>query len=152
MRLHGQTTATIAASPEAVFARITDLARLPEWNAAMRWLPERPSQLEPGTEWVVEFGVLGRRWLSRSRCEVIDPERRQFTYRSQTDDGNPSYVRWQWAVDEVHGGTTVRVGWELHPTTFWRRVLLARVRARQLAREVPASLDALARATVSARP
>ena len=39
------------------------------------------------------------------------------------------------------------VSWDLYPATFWRRVLLGRVRARQLARtELPASLTVLAQA------
>jgi hypothetical protein len=45
------------------------------------------------------------------------------------------------------------VPWELHPATFWRRVLLVRIRARQLARnEIPASLAALARAALDVQP
>jgi hypothetical protein len=41
-------------------------------------------------------------------------------------------------------GCDVSVSWTLHPATFWRRVLLGRVRQRQLRHsEVPASLDAL---------
>ena len=149
MRLEGQTVASVAACPEVVFAAITDLAGLPSWNTAMTAVREAPAQLEPGAEWVVEFHVLGRRWLSRSRCEAIDPGVRHFSYRSQTDDGNPSYARWQWWVDGGDGGATVGVRWELNPVTFWRRVLLGHIRARQLARrEVPTSLAALSRVTV----
>jgi hypothetical protein len=38
----------------------------------------------------------------------------------------------------------------LRPVTFWRRVLLGRIRARQLARtEVPTSLAALAAAAAA---
>jgi hypothetical protein len=45
------------------------------------------------------------------------------------------------------------VTWELHPATFWRRVLLVRIRARQLSRtEIPASLAALARAVLDVHP
>ena len=39
---------------------------------------------------------------------------------------------WNAIIDEV-----------VHPETFWRRVLLARIRSRRLRREVPASIDAL---------
>src|SRR5439155_17081342 len=50
-------------------------------------------------------------------------------------------------VEPLGEGCRVSVGWDLHPQTFWRRVLFGRVRARQLARtELPASLAALARA------
>jgi hypothetical protein len=47
----------------------------------------------------------------------------------------------------------VTITLELHPVTFWRRVLLAKVRARQLARtELPRSLAALATAARSEAP
>jgi hypothetical protein len=43
------------------------------------------------------------------------------------------------------GGCNVTVSYALHPSTFWRRVLLVRIRSRQLARrEVPDSLRSLA--------
>jgi hypothetical protein len=71
---------------------------------------------------------------------------RVFAYRSGTDDGNPSYAIWRWVVEDASdGGSKVTVSWDLNPATFWRRLLLARVRARQLRREVPASIDSLAR-------
>lgn len=145
--LTGQTTAVIEASPAAVFCKLTDLAGLPSWNAAMTKMCEVPEILEPGAEWVVEFHVLGRSWRSRSRCEIFDPDARRFVCRSGTDDGNPSHARWEWTVTPEGDASAVEVRWELHPVTFWRRVLLGRIRGRQLGRgEVPNSLSALGRA------
>jgi len=139
-------TSPVAAPPEAVFDLITDLDRLPEWNAHMTGVVERPSVLTPGTEWVVEFRALGQTWRSRSRLETLEPERHVFAYRSGTDDGNPSYAVWEWQVGEIGDGAEVTVAWELHPATFWRKVLLGPVRHRQLRRaEVPASIAALSR-------
>jgi hypothetical protein len=134
-----------------VFAKITDLSALPTWNAAMTRVLVHPERLEPGAEWVVEFHILGRTWRSRSRCEAIDPGARRFTYRTQTDDGNPSHAEWRWEVDEADAGARVRVRFELYPVTFWRRFLLSRVRARQLTRhELPASVVALSRVSTGA--
>lgn len=114
---------------------------------------EKPDRLEVGAEWVVEFHALGQTWRSRSTLEEIDFAARKFVYRSGTDDGNPSYARWKWEVTDHAGGSRVSVSWELHPVTFWRRVLLVRIRGRQLARtEIPASLAALARAVLEAQP
>ncbi len=80
-----------------------------------------------------------------------DAEARRFAYRSWTDDGNPSYAGWSWEVAEDPAGSRVTVAWELHPVTFWRRVLLVRIRARQLSRrELPESLTALAAAAKAA--
>ena len=146
-------SAVVPADPAAVFRTLTDVARLPEWNDAMVSVVDQPAKLEVGAEWVVEFHALGQTWRSRSTLEELDAVGRRFAYRSGTDDGNPSYARWVWEVTDAPGGSRVTVAWELHPVTFWRRVLLVRVRARQLARtEVPASLAALAAATVGVEP
>ena len=143
-------SAVLPAAPDAVFGKLTDLARLPDWNAAMTSVAEQPSHLEAGAEWVVEFRALGQRWRSRSTVEELDVTARRFAYRSGTDDGNPSYARWAWEVAEDPAGSRVTVTWSLHPATFWRRVLLVRIRGRQLARtEIPASLAALAAAATA---
>jgi len=140
-------SAYISAPPDAVFETLIDIARLPEWNDAMTSVVDQPDRLVVGSAWVVEFHVLGRTWRSRSTVEELDRGGRRFAYRSGTDDGNPSYARWTWEVAEDPAGSRVTVGCDLHPVTFWRRVLLVRVRARQLARaEIPASLAALAAA------
>lgn len=135
----------MSAAPDAVFAAVTDISRLPEWNGRMTSVIEEPAALEVGAQWVVEFHALGQTWRSRSTVQEFDAAARRFAYRAATDDGNPSYAHWTWTVDEVPQGSRVTVSWTLHPATFWRRVLLARIRARQLARtELPASLAALA--------
>ena len=140
----------VPATADVVFRTLTDITRLPEWNAAMTSVVEQPERLAVGSEWLVEFHALGQTWRSRSVVEELDPASRRFTYRSGTDDGNPSYARWRWEVADDGAGSRVTVTWELHPVTFWRRVLLARIRARQLARsEVPSSLAALARAATA---
>ena len=139
-------TAVVPASPDEVFATLTDPVRLPVWNTAIRRLVQAPDQLADGAEWVVELHVLGRTWHSRSRVQTIDRSGRTFAYRSQTDDGNPSYADWHWTVAEQPGGRSlVSVTFTLHPKTLWRRVLFVHVRRRQLAaHEVPSSLAALA--------
>ena len=147
-RATGKASAVVPASPDTVFSTLTDIAHLPAWNQAMTSVVQTPPRLEIGAEWVVEFHALGQTWRSRSTLEEIDLARHRFVYRSATDDGNPSYAHWAWDVADDPGGSRVTVTWDLHPVTFWRRVLLARIRARQLARtEIPASLEALASAT-----
>jgi uncharacterized protein YndB with AHSA1/START domain len=142
------TTLTVRgdAAPEDVFAVLADPVRLPTWNAAIRQVRDAPAALGEGAEWVVEMHAFGRTWHSRSRVLELDPVRLVFRYRSQTDDGNPSFVDWSWTVrPDGAGGSVTTVGWQLNPKTFWRRVLLSRIRRRQLSRgELPASLLALA--------
>jgi uncharacterized protein YndB with AHSA1/START domain len=134
----------VDASADDVFRAITDLSRLPEWNPAITALVEQPEHLDVGAQWVVEMHALGRTWHSRSAAETIDPVGRVFAYRSVTDDGNPSHALWTWVVTDHEDGALVTVASELHPLTFWRRVLLLRIRCRQLAHtELPHSLAAL---------
>ena len=150
MTITGSTSARIDAAPAEVMATLTDIAALPTWNAKMTRVVEQPVALEPGADWVVEFHVMGRTWQSRSVVEELDPIAGRFSYRSRTDDGNPSEATWTWHVEPDPSGIRVTVSWSLRPVTFWRRVLLGRIRARQLAREeVPASLLALATAAAA---
>ncbi len=140
---------TIDADAGAVFAMISDVERLSIWNRAIRSTVEAPTELADGAEWVVQLHALGQSWPSRSTVVTHDPIARRFTYRSQTDDGNRSYAEWNWVVSPTPSGCVVEVRVDLRPATFWRRVLLVRIRGRQLRhRELPDSLDQLARATV----
>ena len=142
---HGTATAFFDAAPESVFEFITDINRLPEWNAAIERVAEAPGLLTYGSEWVVVMHPARLpRWNSRSRLEAVDRDALRFTYRSHSDDGNTGYVQWIWQVVAVDGGAQVTVMWDGHPATFWRRSLLAPLLRRpQLSREVPASLDAI---------
>jgi hypothetical protein len=148
----GSASTLVRIEADGAFATLTDLVHLPTWNEKMVRVVKVPDRVEPGDEWVVEFAMFGRRWNSRSQVTVLDPATRRFEYRTQTDDGNPSFADWHWGVEPAGEGCRVSVSWELYPVTFWRRVLFSRVRARQLAHdEVPASLAALARAAVAGR-
>ena len=151
---HTITSSAILDAPaDEVFDTITDLSRLPEWNTAITGVIEQPAQLEVGAEWVVAMHALGQSWHSRSEVDALDLARRRFAYRSATDDGNPSQAQWTWDVGDHPHGTCVTVTVELHPRTFWRRHLLVRIRARQLARsELPGSLSALDAATRHSAP
>jgi len=141
----GTATSMVSTTPSAAFALLTDIDRLPEWNKVIVKVVEVPEELRPGAEWVVRLRAIGNSWASRSTVQEYDPHRGVFSYRSCTDDGNPSYALWRWALEPAEDGTRVTVGWDLHPETFWRRALLVRIRSRQLRREVPASIDSLAR-------
>ena len=140
----------VDAPAEPVFAVITDPCRLGAWNAIVRRTVEAPDELVPGAQWVVELGSMGQTWRSRSTVAEIDRTARRFAYRSRTDDGNPSCAEWTWTVTPSGSGCVVTVVADLHPATFWRRVLLVKIRARQLRRrELPDSLRALAREAAS---
>ena len=149
MGLHGSLSEVVAGPADSLFAVVSDVDRLPEWNELIQGVVERPAALTPGAEWVVELRLMGRRWHSRSRVLDYDAAARRFEYRTQTDDGNPSWAIWTWTVDDDPGGARVTVSWDLCPQTFWRRVLLVRVRHRQLRHEVAASIGAAQRAAAT---
>lgn len=146
MALRGSVTEKLPIEADELFAVVTDVDRLPEWNSIIRGVIKRPSVLARDAEWVVELSAMGNTWRSRSTVLEHDVAALRFVYRSRTDDGNPSYGDWCWQVVGDHDGSRVTVTWDLHPQTFWRRVLFAPVRNRQLKREVRASLRALERA------
>jgi uncharacterized protein YndB with AHSA1/START domain len=143
----GSVTERVPRPADDVFTFLTDIDRLPEWNAIIAEVVERPKVVREDAEWVVGIKAMGTGWKSRSKVEEYDPQRRVFAYRSCTEDGNPSYVIWRWQIEpDGDGASRVTVRWDLHPETFWRRVFFSRIRGRQLRREVPASIGRLARA------
>jgi hypothetical protein len=130
-------------APTSVFARVVDISRLPEWNRAITEVVERPPELVPGSVWKVRLHALGQTWISASTLVQLDEASGRFHDRSQPDDGNPSYAEWEWYVEPDADGSHVTVTVELHPVTFWRKHLLAKIRRPALRREVRASLTAL---------
>lgn len=141
----GQASAVIDATPAEVFAAIATIDRLPEWNQRIATILEAPATpLAAGVEWVVQMSVPPAKWPSRSRVDAYDPDQGYFEHTSRSDDGNLSYVVWRWSVTPCPDHAKVTVEWIGHPKTFWRRLLFARMRRRQLQNEVPASLSALA--------
>ncbi|MEU8134921.1 SRPBCC family protein [Streptodolium elevatio] len=110
-RFTGSFSASVPAPADAVFALVTDVARLPEWNRAVTRVVEAPAALEPGAEWVVTVKPAGwPSWPSRSRVREIDPAHGVFAYRSQTDDGNPSYADCRRTGSCADPGTSPRAG------------------------------------------
>src|SRR5690348_8840121 len=105
----------IAAPPERIFSLVTDLSRLPSWNRAITDVVDAPEHLEPGSVWKVRIHALGQSWVSKSRVSTLDPEAGCFAYRSQSDDGNPSYADWEWRVEPDEDGSRVTVTVEVNP-------------------------------------
>jgi uncharacterized protein YndB with AHSA1/START domain len=142
----GSASAVMDAPADDVFALITDVDRLPEWNAHIRRVLEPPSHrpLAPGAEWVVQMQVAGARWPSRATVMTCDASRRLFEHTSRTDDGNPSRAHWRWEITPIGDRRSrIDISWRGVPRTFWRRILFAKLRRRQLGDEVVASLRTL---------
>lgn len=148
--IHDNAEATMGADATALFATITDIDRLPEWNRAIEEVIDRPASLTPGAAWTVQMHPSRPvRWRSVSTLEELDAERLRFGYRTVNADGNPSYTLWVWELTPAAAGVRVSVRWDVYLETLDRRLLAGPIRKRQLRKEVAASLGALA-ATVSA--
>jgi uncharacterized protein YndB with AHSA1/START domain len=142
----GHASRVVEATPDATFALISDIDRLPEWNAAIEKVVDQPATLAPGAEWTVRMHPPHiPTWGSISKADVVDRVARRFSYETRNTDGNPSYVTWSWTV-EPRGAheSVVAVSWRCELRTFDRRYFAGPMRKRGLAREVPRSLDALA--------
>jgi uncharacterized protein YndB with AHSA1/START domain len=151
--IHGRASVRVEATPQAVFDLITDVDRLPGWNAAIETVLERPPALAEGAEWTVKMHpVRMMSWTSISRLEELDRRRLRFAYETRNGDGNPSYTKWAWEVTGAADGTEVTVTWDVYLKTVDRRFLAGPIRRRQLAREVPRSLAAMASAVMATGP
>jgi uncharacterized protein YndB with AHSA1/START domain len=149
--LHGRAVGQVDAAPQSVFDLITDIDRLPEWNAAIEAVVERPPALAVDAEWIVAMHPPRMpRWRSVSRVVELDPRQRRFAYETRNADGNPSYVKWAWTVAGAGDRAEVTVTWDCYLETFDRRILAGPLRKRQLAREVPNSITAMANAVKAA--
>lgn len=136
-------------APTDVFRTVTDIKRLPEWNKGIVEVVELPDQLQVGSLWKVRVRAMGETWVSKSTLTELDPESSRFAYRSQSDDGNPSYADWVWHIEPDGAGSRVTVAVDLNPLTFWRKNLLIRIRRSGLRKEMNASLAALGSAAAS---
>jgi hypothetical protein len=140
----GSVSQQLSARPLDVLHAVTDVERLPTWNAAIERCIEVPATLEPGAEWVVRMHPRGwPPWPSRSAVVELDRQALRFVHRTWTDDGNPSRGTWLWQVTPAGTGSTLTVTWRMRPRTLGRRAVLARARRPMLQREVRRSLEAL---------
>ncbi|HEY2332998.1 MAG TPA: SRPBCC family protein [Acidimicrobiales bacterium] len=141
---HGHDAVRLISPPEVVFAALVDVARLPDWNARVHHVIEDPGRpLAEGSEWVVQMRASGGRWPSRSRAVIVDPVSGRFEHESRSDDGNPSWGSWSWRVVPVEDGSELAVTWAIHPRTWGRRLVGARIRRPALVKEVRTSLTGL---------
>lgn len=107
---HGRASVRVDAPPQAVFDLITDVGRLPEWNAAIEAVVAQPAALAEGAEWTVKMHpARAMTWGSISRAEELDRSGGRFAYQTRNADGNPSYSRWAWDIAPGGDGADVTV-------------------------------------------
>jgi uncharacterized protein YndB with AHSA1/START domain len=142
--IHDSAEATLQAQPTDLFAAITRIECLPDWNTAIERVIDQPTALKPGASWTVEMHPTRlMRWRSVSTVQLLDEEGLRFAYRTVNADGNPSHALSEWSVQPANGGALVRVRWDVFLETLDRQLLGGPIRRRQLRREVAASLGRL---------
>jgi len=88
---HGQAAAVVDESPAEVFAAITAIDRMPEWNERIASVTRPPvAPLAKDVEWTVQMSVPPAKWPSRPRVVAYDLDGMYFEHNSQSDDGNPT--------------------------------------------------------------
>ena len=118
MTMNGRVTLTIGASPDAVYAVVSDVVRTPEWSPEchrVEWAGGRGA--EPGARFR-GWNRLGRaRWVDDVVIETADPPR-AFAFVAS----GPPPTRWSWTMVPAADHTTiVTVAYEeLAPRPWWR--------------------------------
>jgi hypothetical protein len=139
--IHDTAQATLPVEASELFALITDVDRLPEWNAAIECVLERPAAVGPGASWTVQMHPHKLvRWKSVSTLQTLDAAEMHFQYRTVNADGNPSHAIWNWEVRPGSEGATVSVRWDIWLRTLDRQLLAGPIRRHELRHEVPTSL------------
>ena len=93
MNRNGNATHHVDAPAEVVFARLTDVRGLPDWNRRITRVVEAPPKLEAGAEWVRKpqdhfYGErsgtvrdpFGHEWNVGHAIEDVSPEEMQRRY------------------------------------------------------------------------
>ena len=102
----------IARPPEDVFAYLTDLDNLIEWQASLVEVrPQTPPPLAAGSRFTEVRSALGRRIESDVEVKELEPPRR-FTVRST---GGPLPFTVEHELEPAGDGTTLRVAAEGEP-------------------------------------
>jgi hypothetical protein len=106
----------IAASPQALYAMVSDITRMGEWSPVTRscWWDEGGSA-QPGAWFTGRNEAPGRDpWETRCQVTVADPGR-EFAFIV-----GGTWTRWGYTFTPVAGGAEVAESWEMLPAGLER--------------------------------
>ena len=110
MERHASASETVPATPDEVFDLITNVDRLPEWNAHLPKVVQPAVLCDEGDERVMEIHALGGHWNSRSHGHnATRPPTGSSTGRAATTATRRTRY-WTWeltSVDEGHGSACI---------------------------------------------
>lgn len=127
--------ATIAASPESVYALVADLPRMGEWSpecTAVEWTGDSAGPAVGATFVGHNVGGPGGRlkWSRSGTVRVADPGR-EFVFA--TAEGGREGVVWRYELEAVPEGTRVRESYVVEWIPAWARIVdVPTNRAREL--------------------
>jgi uncharacterized protein YndB with AHSA1/START domain len=111
----------IAASPEAVYALVTDLPRMGEWspeNTGGRWVtPATGASVGAKFRGTNKSGKA--QWTTIAKVVVADPGREFAFDVTATGMG---VARWGYRLESVDGGTRVTEYWDDHRSAVMKKV------------------------------
>ncbi|MBA3652928.1 MAG: SRPBCC family protein [Actinobacteria bacterium] len=108
----------IAATPEKVWAIVSDPTRTPEWSPVCR----RAEWIEPGARFRGHNRLNGARWSRECVITTSDPSR---TFAFSTLFKGAESTRWRYQLDGAGGTTTLTEAYEIVAMPRWVRALRA---------------------------
>ena len=104
----------IAASPEAVFAALTDITRMGEWspeNHSNVW-KDGVTEAAVGARWVGENRNGDHEWTTEARVSELVPNER-FTFECLAPAFNDfHFSTWRYDIEPIEGGCRVTEHWQ----------------------------------------
>jgi uncharacterized protein YndB with AHSA1/START domain len=114
MRRSCEARVEIAASPETVWAVVTDVTRVGEWSGECRgceWVDGTKGAV-PGARFRGRNRRLYARWTRTNQVFVAD-EPHRFVWRTMPGGIYPDSVEWEVALEEHSTGTGVRLSYSI---------------------------------------
>lgn len=96
----------MAASPEAVFAAISDITRMGEWspeNVKCEWI-DGHDKAEIGAMWLGHNRNGDKEWKTKAQVTEFEPNRR-FAFDCVARDF--TFAKWAYTIEETDGGCKV---------------------------------------------
>ena len=150
MRRSGEVSQVVAADATALYHRVADVTRTPEWSPETTrcdWL-DGATSARPGARFRGRNGRGLWRWTRICEVLVADPGR-EFSFRTVPERGKPDSTRWAFRFEPVAGGTRVTHAYELElppPRVLERLSVLALPYHRDRLPDMAGSLQRIAAA------
>lgn len=106
-----QESVSVAATPEAVYALVSDITRMGEWSPVCTagWWDDEADAGQVGAWFTGRNQLADRTWETRSQVVAADPDR-EFAWIV-----GGTFVRWGFTLEPDGDNTRLTQGWEFLP-------------------------------------